>query len=235
MVIAPTLMPAIEKLKLAWSAAASDGRARSDPNATRRARRSMAATGERGRDRRPGVCQTGGRGKAGGIDACVTRAPRRWPGASPPATAGRSPAPSPSSSSSRARPPRRRARPPRRAARAAAPFAARRPDRHPRRRQVELRREPRPEADRRRPPARRPRRRPLLGPLGRLDPRRQDPDGAARPRPRRLHPPVARARPRSAASPAAPARPSASSRPGAPRSCSSRPSASASPRPWSPR
>ena len=75
----------------------------------------------------------------------------------------------------------------------------------------------------------------VLGALGRLDPRRQDPDGAAGAGARRLHPAEpepggARRRRRGGRG-----RRSGWSRPGAPRWCWSRRWASGSPRRWSPR
>ena len=95
-----------------------------------------------------------------------------------------------------------RARPrgaPRRARRAGGqPGRARRHLRRAGRRQVDVHRDPRPPADRRRATGRRAGGRPVVGAHRRLGARRQDPDGAAGRRPARLHPALARGRARSA-------------------------------------
>ena len=97
-----------------------------------------------------------------------------------------------------------------------APHGTRRAGRHHRRagrRQVDHHRRARHAADRRGPQGRGAGRRSELDPHRRLDPRRQDPHGAARRRPERLHPPLARRPARSAASRPRPARPCCSARP----------------------
>ena len=86
------------------------------------------------------------------------------------------------------RPPGGGARAPRRARDPAAAGAPGRADRDAGRRQVELHREPRADADRGRRAARGAGGRSLLDAVGRLDPRRQDPDGAAGAGAGRLHP-----------------------------------------------
>ena len=71
---------------------------------------------------------------------------------------------------------------------------ARRHHRHARRRQVDHHRRARHLSDRERPQGRGAGGRPLVHPHRRLDPRRQDPHGAAGERRERLHPPLARRR-----------------------------------------